>query len=324
MTGKTILLYCFFGSESESLKENRQDSESECSAPHRANPLQKSVYKDATIGSTIIWKMAANNFEIAESVWWRNHHDLTVFGFEKEISKCSSLIKKFIENPLNELFVTGCRHHYASQYLHRVLTEEKNIPPTCTMEMMDHMLFRGHRKVTNLLAAFMKLFPVIFGDVWEEFDTTLVKSIHRTVMRGLLRNAGEYRTEAARPSGSHMMYLDPHLIEEEMESLCSWVWEEMKKSQEMLEQIKTVAVFLSKFLFIHPFSNGNGRVARLLASGLLQSITIVPVIFCSGPQYVQCLEESRSFKPTALARFLLESVHFSTRLVCVALDLIDE
>ncbi|CAG8805235.1 6934_t:CDS:1, partial [Gigaspora rosea] len=100
-----------------------------------------------------------------------------------------------------------------------------------------------------------------------------------------------------------------------MEELFRQCREKFERTDLLLEEaIKYGACFLAYFLLIHPFINGNGRVARLLLSYLLSRFTVVPLSLYTGPKtrdiYLQCLREAQwyqeSFKPSALATFILE------------------
>ena len=60
--------------------------------------------------------------------------------------------------------------------------------------------------------------------------------------------------------------------------------------------LRIAALFFSEFLKIRPFSNGNGRVARLIVNFVLSRVCIVPIsIFLdiSREQYLSLLMESQ-------------------------------
>jgi len=78
--------------------------------------------------------------------------------------------------------------------------------------------------------------------------------------------------------------------------------------------VKIGAMFFTIFLDIHPFSNGNGRISRLLLSLILSYSCIVPVSLyqCTKCRdfYLNCLRESRTnsiLRPSALSAYILES-----------------
>ena len=54
-------------------------------------------------------------------------------------------------------------------------------------------------------------------------------------------------------------------VPEQMESLFRW----MKKSKDTVHPLILAAVFHYEFVFIHPFTDGNGRMARLWHSAIL-------------------------------------------------------
>jgi Fic family protein len=114
-----------------------------------------------------------------------------------------------------------------------------------------------------------------------------------------------------------------------MEALFAKTRDEMSKmattssngldESEIEKIIKIAAEFLNRFLYIHPYSNGNGRVARILTSYLLSRVSVVPVSLTEGSQrqtYLDCLRQIHSTgnldqPPIALATLLLERVFYS-------------
>ena len=74
-------------------------------------------------------------------------------------------------------------------------------------------------------------------------------------------------------------------------------------------QIIIAAVFLEQFLLIHPFSNGNGRTARILFSLLLKQSSSNFVLPVSLHKLVcHTYEQSRSFYIEALERSRSENI----------------
>ncbi len=104
-------------------------------------------------------------------------------------------------------------------------------------------------------------------------NKTFVSQLHTLVVRGLSRppsgegdnTPGAYRTHEVRV-GKHNPPLTLSCIEEEMSDLFGFL---AKKDKPQFELLK-IAIAVHRFLWIHPFGNGNGRVARLFTFALLK------------------------------------------------------
>ena len=84
------------------------------------------------------------------------------------------------------------------------------------------------------------------------------------------------------------------------------------------------------FPHIHPFSNDNGHVSRLVVSYILMRESIIPVTLTSVTNvreiYLICLRDAQNAsiyygKPTHLSRLILESIWKTYLNVCYHLDL---
>jgi fido (protein-threonine AMPylation protein) len=190
------------------------------------------------------------------------------------------------------------------------------------------------KKVQNLHNAVKDIFPSIFFPnlPMDRFTPSFARRLHQQVGgNGLIDNAGQYRTKFSGPAQDDFCYMDPVLIENELEKLFRQCRENFEKEDLQLEEaIKFGACFFAHFLYIHPFSNGNGRVARLLLSFLLSNFTVVPLSLYTGAKtrenYLQCLREAQwyndpPFKPSVLATFILENVHLTSHNICVIMDI---
>jgi Fic family protein len=155
---------------------------------------------------------------------------------------------------------------------------------------------------------------------------------------GLVPNAGSFRKIQVKPGQGTYDYLNHDEIIGEMNRLFKITRKEMQveidsrinAEVDTARIIKIAAQFLNKFLFIHPYENGNGRVARLLVSYILLSVSIVPVSLTEGTRndaYYTCLndlhridgkETMEQTKPVALATFILERVFMALDYFCKA------
>jgi Fic family protein len=105
----------------------------------------------------------------------------------------------------------------------------------------------------------------------EDFAIThgLVREIHKIVVHELKAEGdntpGEYRKGEVSITGSEHRPPWPADVLDQMTKLCDFINEEVPYSQLFLK----LAVAHHAFLWIHPFGNGNGRVARLLTYAVL-------------------------------------------------------
>ena len=136
---------------------------------------------------------------------------------------------------------------------------------------------------------------------------------HKLLMQGILKNAGSFRNINV-GVGNHEGFshvAPPYTkVPQLMEQLFDW----LKKSDEHL-LIKS-CVFHYEFEFIHPFSDGNGRIGRLWQSVILyhwksvfSAIPTESIIREHQEAYYKALEEAGSLgESTPFVEFMLEVI----------------
>ena len=95
-----------------------------------------------------------------------------------------------------------------------------------------------------------------------------LKKLHSVMTKYLVDESGEFRKgEEGVFSGDKCIFMAPpaRLVPELMEQLFSF----MNDQREEVHPLIMSAVFHYEFVFIHPFTDGNGRMARLWHSALL-------------------------------------------------------
>ncbi|WNY22766.1 hypothetical protein MmiHf6_00510 [Methanimicrococcus hongohii] len=102
------------------------------------------------------------------------------------------------------------------------------------------------------------------------------------------KNAGTYRQVPVFISGSEYSVTPFKEIEKEMKAFVKW----FNQTEHKMNPVEFAAHVHKKFVFIHPFIDGNGRLARLLMNlSLLRnkySIALIPAILRS--EYIRTLE----------------------------------
>ncbi|EDV24734.1 uncharacterized protein TRIADDRAFT_56834 [Trichoplax adhaerens] len=120
---------------------------------------------------------------------------------------------------------------------------------------------------------------------------SFICEVHEILMKDLMSGCsseeGKYRSAKAFTKYAHEQidYEDPEHIENRLCHLCDhynymlvFIYEIRNDKQKQMEIVfKCCAWFILNFLKIHPFSDGNGRTARLIASYILGIISPIEI-----------------------------------------------
>lgn len=120
-----------------------------------------------------------------------------------------------------------------------------------------------------------------------------IQYLHRLFYQDINPNqAGAYRTIPVFISGSNFPVTAPGAIPAAMKELVHWI----DGGRKELHPIQQAALLHQKFVFIHPFIDGNGRVGRLLMNILLIQNGWLPVIIppIRRADYIRLLEKAHT------------------------------
>lgn len=121
--------------------------------------------------------------------------------------------------------------------------------------LKDHLEAKNHKEALDYL------YELIEHGSTHTISEHLIKSLHSLIIQDIDRSiAGQYRkvdvfitgTEHVPPSALEVPY--------KMQELIAWA----QKSHKKMYVVDFAALFHHKFVHIHPFQDGNGRVGRLL------------------------------------------------------------
>lgn len=118
------------------------------------------------------------------------------------------------------------------------------------------------REVKNAYAAYEKLTQI------DPCSISDLKKSHGIMTKYLVEESGEFRQgEEGVFSGDRCIFMAPpaRFVPQLMDDLFVW----MKKAQNTVHPLIVSSVFHYEFVFIHPFSDGNGRMARLWHTAIL-------------------------------------------------------
>lgn len=132
---------------------------------------------------------------------------------------------------------------------------------------------REHVEVVNHSEAIYYVQDVVNRNM--ELTEYVIKSIHHLVLKNIDdENAGRYRMINVLISGSEHTPPNFSVLSEKMEQLIQWYDEHKDK----LHPVELAAEYHFRFVYIHPFSDGNERTARLLMNLVLMEYGFPPAI----------------------------------------------
>ena len=133
-------------------------------------------------------------------------------------------------------------------------------------DVINGKLVLGEQKeiqeVKNAYAAYEKLAEI------DPYSINDLKHYHGIMTRYLVDEAGEFRSsEEGVFSGERCIFMAPpaRIVPQLMRELFEW----MKSAKDEVHPLILSSVFHYEFVFIHPFTDGNGRMARLWHTAML-------------------------------------------------------
>lgn len=146
----------------------------------------------------------------------------------------------------------------------------------------DHYEALGHSEAYDLMYKLSK------NSVFTEAN---IKRLHHLFYYRIdEKKAGKYRKEKVFISGSKYSLPRP----EDVPALIGKFIAGLEKMQKKYHPVEYAALVHKEFIFIHPFIDGNGRVARLLMNlVLLQKGYVIALISPAlRAEYISCLEKA--------------------------------
>ena len=164
--------------------------------------------------------------------------------------------------------------------------------------LKDHYETVGHAK------AFEEIIKLSTNATFTEDD---IKLLHKLFYEKIdCEKAGKYRTSQVIITGSDVELPKPEELDEKMHEFIL----QLPKLKEELHPVEYAAMVHIIFVNIHPFADGNGRVARLLMNlVLLQSgynIVVIPPVVRAD--YISALQKTNSGNNTDFINFISEMV----------------
>jgi len=177
-----------------------------------------------------------------------------------------------------------------------IIFNNKSIPNKSIIEQLE---------VKNHQASLQYLFQYLKNS--KKIDEELILKLHSILMNGIRDDAGMYRNHGVRIVGSNVPtsnYLKvPVLMKDIVENIS-------KKQKDNLGHSSQIH---AKFEQIHPFSDGNGRVGRMILTAMLLKNNIAPAVIKQEEKqiYYACLRRAQlQDDSTQLEDFVCDSIAY--------------
>ena len=193
--------------------------------------------------------------------------------------------------------------------------EANSLSLTQVRDVIDGHFVTGDQQeiqeVKNAYKAYAKI-----GEV-NPYSLKDLKKLHGIMTAGIVNESGEFRHgEEGVFSGDKCIFVapPPQMVPDLMNDLFCW----MKESRDKVHPLILAAVFHYEFVFIHPFSDGNGRMARLWHTILLadwrEIFTFIPLesqIEKFQEEYYQVISQCHTNgNSDEFIEFILEQIDF--------------
>lgn len=172
---------------------------------------------------------------------------------------------------------------------------------------------RDHLEATNNAKAFEWVWNLAKPRL--RFDHALLQQLHGMVTRGILDSSGRYRTEQVWIGGAR--HVPPQAAK--VISLLDVLFAELPAIQEPV--LRSIYIH-HRLAYVHPFIDGNGRVARLAANLALMSGKYPPIVLRVSDRlrYYRYLQAADDGELQPFAGFVLRALDESLTGFLAALE----
>jgi fido (protein-threonine AMPylation protein) len=147
---------------------------------------------------------------------------------------------------------------------------DKRRETTRTFEALQHM----HRLKSDMCEGAFPQTHALF------LTPDIIKEVHEALTQGLVAAPGQYRQKPVYPEGYAFVYTHPDAIENAMFSWTdqiNWLLHSFSQDVSLEDVFKLAALTLFYCVDVHPFSDGNGRLCRIVTNSMLMLHHFFPV-----------------------------------------------
>lgn len=225
----------------------------------------------------------------------------------EEIKKIEEMNLKYksIKNSLNKKDWIDIKKRFIANFVFESNALEGN---SLTLKNFSEIIFENKminsanlREVYDAKNSY-RVFSSLFGSR-KEITESFIIDLHKKIMKNIDDRFG-YKKIPNIILGRNIKLTSPEKVKEEIIGLINWY----QKNKDGLYPLELAFIFHNKFEKIHPFSDGNGRVGRMLLNYILIKKRYYPIILRKSQRtrYLKALQAADNNRYIPLMRFALE------------------
>jgi len=167
--------------------------------------------------------------------------------------------------------------------------------------LKDHLEAKNHKEALDYL------YELVEHEGQNTISETLIKNLHELIIQDIDKDiAGSYRNVDVFITGTKHKPPSALEVPQKMSGLVSWA----RKNYGKMNIVEFSAIFHHKFVHIHPFRDGNGRVGRLLMNIFLMKygFPITIILNNDRKKYYRVLSEADDSNYIPLVNFVGQAV----------------
>lgn len=179
--------------------------------------------------------------------------------------------------------------------------------------LKDHLEAKNHNEAVHFL------YELVEHDKKHTVSEQLIRSLQHLIIKEIEdSDAGRYRQGSVRITGSSHKPPDAFKIPKLMEDLTAWI----KKNTKKLHPVQLAALAHHKLVNIHPFTDGNGRTARLFMNLILmqKGYPMVVILKNDRQKYYRALEKADKGNTDDIEKFIAQAVERSMSIYLKAIE----
>ena len=222
---------------------------------------------------------------------------------EKRVKKYKNLLEVILNNPdIYDQFILSLTYN-SNKIEGSTLSEDETADIMFNDRSIPNKSMVEHLEVKNHQAALQYLFQYLKSA--QKLDEALVLKLHSILMNGIRDDAGVYRNHGVRIVGSNVSTANYMKVSALMGSLTKSINRKLK------DTIAHISEIHAAFEQVHPFSDGNGRVGRMIVTAMLLKKSLAPAVIKQEDNqlYYACLRRAQlKGDTTQLEDFVCDAV----------------